>query len=179
MKKLIIGALVGGLLLFFWQFLSNTILDLHRPMQDYTPKQTEILNYLNENLDEGFYYLPTAPAGTSAEENEKHMNEAIGKPWAQVYFHKAMNMSMPMNMLRGVIINILMVLLIGWVLLKMGKSSFQDIFLSCVVVGLVVYLNSSYTYSIWYQTKTMPDLIEYLVSWGLVGAWLGWWLNRN
>lgn len=179
MKKLLIGAIVGGILLFLWQFVSWTILDMHRPMQEHTPKQTEILKYLEDNMDEGFYYLPTIPAGTSFEENEKLMAESMGKPWAQIYFHKALTMSMPMNMGRGIIVNILTVLLIVWLLMKIGRSSFLEIFLACLAVGLVVYLNSSYTYSIWYQTKTMPDLIEYVVSWGLVGVWLGWWLNRE
>ena len=57
MKKTIIGVLVGALILFIWQFISWGAVNLHSGMQQYTPKQTEILKYLGDNLEEGFYYL--------------------------------------------------------------------------------------------------------------------------
>ena len=99
MKKNTIASVVGGLILFLWQFLSWTILDMHRPMQNYTPKQQEILDFLGQNLEDGSYYLPTTPKGATMEENEKLMNESIGKPWAEIRYHKAMNTNMPLNMI--------------------------------------------------------------------------------
>ncbi len=45
-QKTIIGALVGGVILFIWQFLSWTMLNLHGESQKYTAKQNEILQYL-------------------------------------------------------------------------------------------------------------------------------------
>ncbi|MFX5756497.1 hypothetical protein ABTE27_21360, partial [Acinetobacter baumannii] len=66
MKKTIVGALVGGIILFMWQFASWTALKLHLPAQGYTAKQDTILQALSANLEkEGGYLLPTAPAGTS------------------------------------------------------------------------------------------------------------------
>ncbi len=179
MKKLGIGSIVGALILFIWQFLSWSILDIHRPNQSYTPKQAEVLKYLDENLPEGNYYMPTYPKGTSQEEAGKMMTDALGKPWAQVYMHKAMNMNMGANMGRGVFVNIIALLILIWMLMKMGKTSFLDIILCCVGVGLIGYLTITYTYSIWYLTHTLGDLLDAFVSWGLVGAWLGWWLNKN
>lgn len=178
MKKLLIGAIVGGVLLFFWQFLSFTILDLHRPMQEYTPKQAEILKYLSENLEEGNYYLPTLPAGTSWEENKKMMNESMGKPWAQVFYHKEMTTDMTANMLRGLFVAILAVLAVAWVLLKISNNNLITSVLSCIAIGLASYLTTSYATGIWYETVTLPDLIDAILGWGIVGAWLGWWLNR-
>jgi hypothetical protein len=179
MKKLLIGAIVGGVLLFFWQFLSWSILGVHESMQTYTPKQTEVIKYLNENLDEGFYYLPNLPKGYSNEDMEKLSTETMGKPWAQVYMHKAMTMSMPANIGRGLLVTLLAVFLLTWVLIKIGKTSFMEILLCSLAIGLSSYLTTSYAVSIWYQTLSMPDLIDAIVGWGLVGAWLGWWLNRD
>ena len=179
MKKLLIGALIGAIILFMWQFLSWSILGVHDSMQTYTPKQTEILKYLNENLEDGFYYLPTIPPGHSMEEMEKLTNESMGKPWAQVYMHKALTMSMHSNLSRGFLVAFLAVLLLTWVLMKIGKSNFTEILLSCIAIGLTSYLTTSYAVGIWYQTITTGDLIDAVVSWGLVGAWLGWWLNRE
>jgi hypothetical protein len=179
MKKLLIGAVVGGLILFFWQFLSWSLLGLHDSMNEYTPKQTEILKYLDENLDDGFYYLPTLPPGYTMEQMEKLTNDGIGKPWAQVYMHKSMSMDMASNIGRGVFTSILAVLLISWILLKIGKTTFLQTFLCCLAIGLSAYITTTYSYSIWYQTKTLADLFDGLTSWGLVGIWLGWWLNRD
>ena len=54
MKKLFVGALVGGLILFIWQFLSWSLLNIHLPEMQYTPAQDEILSALSEaGLEEG------------------------------------------------------------------------------------------------------------------------------
>ncbi len=180
MKKLLIAALVGGIILFFWQFLSWSLLGIHNEMQQYTPKQGEILKALGENLSEdGFYYMPGLPNGSSQAEYEKLMAENKGKPWAQVFYHKAENTNMTANMARGVVVDILAVLLVAWLFSKMSNVGFQDILLGCLAIGLVSFLTTEYTYSIWFQTKTMGNLIDAVVSWGLVGAWLAWWLRRS
>ena len=123
MKKVIIASVIGGLILFVWQFLSWTILDLHRPMQNHTPKQQEILSFLGENLEEGNYLLPTLPVGTSWEEGEKQMKEAMGKPWAEIRYHKAMNTNMGMNMARGFLVDMIVVFLLCWFLLSPCKQT--------------------------------------------------------
>jgi hypothetical protein len=179
MKKLLIGALVGGILLFFWQFLSWSVLGVHTSMQSYTPNQAEVLKYLDENLEEGFYYLPTAPASAPAEEHQKLMEDSIGKPWAQVYMHKKMEFSMGGNLGRGFAVAFIAVLLLSWVLMKNGKTSLIDTLLSCLAIGIMSYLTTSYAVGIWYETKTMGDLIDAIAGWGIVGLWLGWWLNRD
>ena len=50
MKKLIIGGLVGGILLFLWQTLSWTVLDLHGKEYQQAPGQDTVLNSLNSQL---------------------------------------------------------------------------------------------------------------------------------
>lgn len=180
MTKAIIASVVGGIILFMWQFLSWTVLDLHRPMQMYTPKQEEILKFLGENLDEGNYFLPTVPEGTSSKETEKAMNASAGKPWADIRFHKAMGMqaNMTMNMVRGLLVDIIAVFLLSWFLLKKG-SDFKTTLIACVVFGLIAYLTTDYTFQIWYETNTIPNLIDAIASWGLCGVWLGWWNGRK
>jgi hypothetical protein len=179
MKKLIIGAIVGGILLFMWQFLSNVVFDLHRPMLNYTPKQTEVLKYLSDNLEPGFYSLPSVPEGTSMDESEKYFAQWEGKPWGQIQIHKSLANAMGGKLARSLITDILAVLLLCWVLLKNSNINFMNILLSCLAVGLMSYLTTYYSNSIWYETISMPDLIDTIVGWGVVGAWLGWWMSRK
>lgn len=180
MNKLIIGGIVGGVMIFIWQFLSWGPLNLHKSQQRYTPKQDTILAFLNEQFSEdGFYYMPGLPEGASGDEYQKAMELNVGKPWAQIYYHKAWNTNMGMNMARGLMVNIVAALLLCWILLKIPENNFLNTLLIAFCVGMMSYLTTSYTSSIWFETPSMPDLLDAIMSWGLCGAWLGWWLNRN
>jgi hypothetical protein len=183
MKKSLIGAIIGGLLIFIWQTLSWTMLDLHRPAQDHTPKQDSIMNFLNVNLDkEGGYLMPSAPKGTSFEEMKKLGEKQQGKPWAIIQYHRALSSSMNemyMNMLRGFVATAFMVWLLCWILGKWNKASFFNIFLACIFTGLIVFINETYNTFIWYKIfDVRAHLIDALASWGLCGVWLGWWMRK-
>ena len=173
-----IGALVGGLLLFIWQFLSWTMLQIHQSQNQYTANQMEILDYLSKNLEEGSYFLPTVAPGASSADYEKLTAEAIDKPWAKITYNSTFDNNMGMNMFRGYVINFLSVLLLCWLLLKIPDLSFGTIILATLTVGIIGYFNHIYINGIWFEGNTIPDLIDTVVSWGLCGAWLGWWLKR-
>lgn len=183
MKKHLIAAIVGAVIMFFWQFLSNAALDLHRPAQQYTPKQDTILSFLSSQLTEGRYMVPTIPQGASSEERESYMEKVNGKPWAMVDYHSSQEASagaMTLNMARGLLVNILVLYLFVWVITRGSIPSFNITLVSSLLVGFIVFLNSPYTYFIWYKTPGIwMDLVDALVSWGAAGLWLGWYLNRK
>ena len=82
MKKTIIGAIVGGIIIFIWQFLSWTVLNTHEAAQQYTPNQEAIMAALEANLpDDGGYYIPGLAPGASEEEMKKI---AIFVTWCQI-----------------------------------------------------------------------------------------------
>ena len=175
MKKLLIGSILGAIVIFFWQFLSFALLNLHNPATDYTPKQAEVLNYLNSQFTEsGSYYMPRTPNNASSEEMEKAMADAQGKPWAIVSYHKSMDMSMGTNMFRGIVINIIMVGLLCWIVSRLKDPTFGQILLTSLAVGLIIFFNVPYTSHIWYETFDLyAYLIDAIVGWGLVGAVVG------
>ncbi len=181
MKKLLIGAIVGGIMVFVWQFLSWTMLNLHGSMATYTPKQDSVMSVLNSQFSEdGFYMMPGYKPGISRDNMEKQMKDMDGKPWAQVYYHKAMKVNMVSNMGRGLVVNMVMVALLCWVLLKFNAPGFGTILIASLLTGFIGFLNIAYTYHIWYQTAdTMAYFTDTLVSWGACGIWLGWWLRKK
>ena len=72
MKKILIGGLVGGILLFAWQTISWTVANLHEKGQQYTTKQDSIMSYLNNSgLAEGSYMLPRANTLIKTSSNTK------------------------------------------------------------------------------------------------------------
>ncbi len=179
--KLFIGSLVGGIIIFVCQFLSWTVLNLHYPAQQYTPKQDSILSYMNSQFDSsGGYIMPNLPKGSSTEEMNKLDASAQGKPWVQIQYHTSYHASMPMNMFRNFVANFFMVLFFCWIISGYTSNSAGKTFLAALLVGLIIFFHASYTEHIWYETFDLTGhLIDYLVSWGLTGIWLGWWLNRK
>jgi hypothetical protein len=183
MKKMIIGSLVGGIILFVWQFLTWGMLNLHEAQQKYTPKQDSVLAYLGTQFSEdAAYMMPTFPPGTAREAMEKQMKATEGKPWAQVVYHKSlpgMN-KMFMNMGRSLLVDILIICMLCWLLLKINAPSFSTIFLGTIGTGLIVFLNAPYTMHIWYDSFDLTaHFVDALVAWGATGLWLGWWLRRG
>jgi len=176
MKKLLIGALVGGLILFIWQFISWNY--LHNSQMQYTDNQDEILELLDGKLEPGQYMLPRVPEGTSMEDAQKHIEPYLGKRWMQIYYHNDLQMTMGMNMFRGFVIDFVSVFLLCWLLGKFREIDTKSAVLGSVAVGLIGYFTISYLNSIWFQTNSIPDLIDAIVPWTLTGAWLGWWLKR-
>jgi len=178
MKKMIIGALVGGIILFAWQFMTWGALNLHESQQRYTPKQDSILSYLNSQFSEdGAYMMPTFAPGTSNDEMEKQMKAMEGKPWAQVVYHKSMDgmNKMFMNMGRSLLVNMFIIWLLCWLLVKIPSPSFGTIFMGTLGTGLIVFLHAPYTMHIWYGSfDLMAHFIDALVSWGVAGLLLDW-----
>ena len=181
MKKLIIGAIVGGILLFIWQTLSFALLNLHGKAFQYTPKQEEIMTSLNSFFnEEGQYLLPRAPDDATMEERESMMKSSEGKPWAMISYHKSMDMSMGMNMVRGLLVDIVAIALFCWIISRMDLPTMGKILTASIFTGLIVFFTAPYTAHIWYDSfDIMAHFMDAIVGWGLVGVWLGWWYGRK
>lgn len=180
MKKSLIASIVGGIIIFMWQFLSNAALDLHRSAQQYTPKQDSILQSLTQQLEPGRYFMPTFPAGATADEAQKVTEAAMGKPWAIVELHKAWPESMTMQLIRSLLTNMVIVFLLCWILQKGSFSSFSSIFLSTLFIGLIAFLAFPYPNYIWYETPGIwAHLNDAWIPYALTGLWLGWYLRRK
>lgn len=181
MKKLIIGSIVGGILIFLWQSLSWTALDVHGKEYKQAPDQDGLISYLSGQLpEEGQYLVPTVNNSASKEEREKYMKDMTGKPRAVISYTKAVEMNMVTNIIRGLVACMIAAFFACWILIKQGAPGFLTTFISCVLIGVAAYLFFPYTGIIWFNTPgAMTFLIDALISWGLCGLWLGWWLNRR
>lgn len=181
MKKLIIGALVGGILMWLWQFLSWTVMNLHNNAYQYTPKQDAILSFLSAQIEkDGQYIMPSLPPNATSEEHEALMKAAEGKPNAVVMYHTSMTYNMGSNIIRGLIVDMLIVGFFCAIISRMNSLNFTAILISSLFVGMIVFFNVPYTNHIWFRGfDLMAYFIDSLVSWGLVGIWLGWWYGRR
>jgi hypothetical protein len=181
MMRNLIAAIVAGVLIMVWQTASHTFLELHAVQEKYTPKHAAILQVLTDSLDgDGMYFLPGVPPGTSMEEMQKMQEGMMGKPWAQINYHSSLQTDMTNNILRGLGTNIIMAFVLVWLLSKMSNLSFGSIFLAAVSIGFIGFCVHPYPGYIWYLTPGIrTELIDSLVSFGLAGLWLGWYLPRG
>jgi hypothetical protein len=182
MKRSFIGALVGAIIIFIWQFLSFAALNLHGANHKYTPNQDAILNAVTSNItEEGGYIIPNlAPDKQTSEDHEKFMADQNGKPSVHVLYHKSMEYNMTMNMVRGFLSNVIMLLLFCWILGKINMPSFATVFLISLALGLIIFINQPYTGHIWFQFFDIKAyLLDCILSWGVCGLWLGWWFTRR
>ena len=178
MKKLIIGGLVAGLILFLWQYVSWSFTGIHSAEMEYSENQDEIMAALEGKLADGTYYMPNMTPGMSSEEMQAHWESRIGKPWAVISYHNAMESNMAMNMFRGFLIDFLAAVLLCWVMMKFQSVDMMTAIKTSLAVGLIGYLTISYLNSIWFQGNSMGQLIDTVVEWTLVGAWLGYYLKK-
>jgi hypothetical protein len=181
MKKSLIAALVGGVIIFIWQFISWGAANLHGKAQQYTPKQEAIMSFLqSQQLEEGGYMMPSLPRTASSAEWTALMESSDGKPWMSVQVHNSMQNNMVMNMVRSLIVNVLTVALLCWVLVRLQAPTSRTIFLASLFTGLIVFFNAPYTGIIWYSGFDIwAHLADAVVSWGACGLWLAWWLRRD
>ena len=181
MKKLLIGALVGGIILFICQFLSWTVLNLHYNAYQYTDKQDAIMNAISSQLEkEGQYMLPSLPPDATREQHEAAMKTMAGKPWALVQYHQSMDMNMGSNMIRGLIVDMLIVGFFCALISRMNALNFIAIFISALFIGMIVLFNVPYTNHIWFKGfDLMAYFIDCIVGWALIGIWLGWLYGKK
>ncbi|MEI8110853.1 MAG: hypothetical protein WCH59_07645 [Chitinophagia bacterium] len=184
MKKYLIPSLIGGIIIFLAQTLSWTVLNLHLPAQGYTPKQDTITQFLKQQLEKpGGYLIPSAPLGTSMDDQMKLAKNWEGQPQIMIQYHEGFSMSgskMGMNMLRSLVSSILMVLLFCWIIQQFRNRSFFTYWVAALAMGLIVYIQIPYSTFIWYKIfDNRAFLIDCMVGWAACGAFVGWWYSRN
>ncbi len=80
---------------------------------------------------------------------------------------------------RSLLVNILIIGMLSWLLLKLPTPSFGTVFIGTLGTGLIIFLHAPYTMHIWYGSfDLMAHFADAIVSWGVTGLWLGWWLRR-
>lgn len=179
MKNQLIATIVAGLLLFIWQFLSWSMLNFHASEMQYTEKQDAVLEYLGQTLEPGSYMIPQPAPGSSKADQDAFMAKYATSPWASVSYHGSMDMNMGMNMVRGLVVDLLAAFLLVWLLSQFANLTFKSAMLGSLAVGAVAYLTIPYLNSIWFEGSTMGYIIDLVGQWGIVGAWLGWWMTRK
>lgn len=174
MKKQILFTLLGGAILWIWQFISFAMPNFHEKAMQYTPLQDSLLQAIAATgLTEGQYILgsPDPELMKDQAKMETVFKEKYeGKPWAVLNYQMNNSMAMGMNMLRGFIT----CMVIGWMLFSLlgqlkNDSLINRLFVS-TSIGFISFLYVPYTNFIWFKE---PDIMAYLLDgiapWLIIG----------
>ena len=139
MKPFVLSTVVGGFVLFFWQFLSFAAINLHGPAQEYTPLDREILAHLDAlNLEEGMYALGSPspeeradPDGLGAE----YMARMEGKPYGVLNYQHEWRGDMTPNLIRSLVMNLIAAALITWLLSQSKNPTIVKRTITAVAIG--------------------------------------------
>lgn len=181
MKKALIGALVGAILVFGWQTIAHTVMHHHDAGYKTVPNQDSVIaGFTNIFKQDGQYFVPLLDMKATSEEREKWMKSMEGKPWAMVTYHSSFKGDMITPMIRGFATAFLCVLLLIGILGK-NPGAFGVIFLKSIAAGFFSFMFIWYNQNIWMQTPwevIQGEMIDCLVAWGLCGLWLGKYLKK-
>lgn len=126
MKKTLLAALVGGLILFVWSIFAWIILPLHTPTMHTLANEDQVINALRSVGAKGVYEFPGMPPETPA--MSKQAIEAAEKAWEQKYEQgpRGMiifdplggNIMMLSQFIVGILLDIVAAFLAAWILAR-------------------------------------------------------------
>lgn len=168
MKKHLLFSIIGGIIIFAWQFLSYAMPNFHKNANEYTPLQDTLLSTFQAvGLEEGMYMLgqpnPDDPDATY------DMSES--STWAVVNYQIDVPNSMTMPMVRGIIICIVIAALLFLFFKQQTNARLIDRLLIALGVGIIGFLYTPYTNYIWYRE---PDIYAHMLDAIVPYLILGW-----
>jgi hypothetical protein len=171
MKRKLLFSLIGAVIIFAWQFLSNAMPNFHKSAARYTPAQDSILQTMTKlGVKEGMYFLGQPDPAMSRADQEAYMNKLDGKPWAIINYHETNTMSMAMNLARGFMVCFVISFLLFWIFLQQKVTTLGNRLLLSLSVGIIGFFFVPYTNFIWYKA---PDIFAYfadaIVPWLILG----------
>lgn len=184
--RILIAALLGGVVVFVWGFVSHVVLPVGDMGMRQPANEDVVLEAIKTGLGaEGVYYLPSiAP--------EKMADEAASKAWAEkskaspyvFIVHRSGGYDptdMGPNLATEFVTNVLSALVAAVVAASLSLG-FGGRVLMITGMGLFAFLSVNVPLWNWYHFPTdftAGQFIGHVVGWMLGGIAIAWWLGRG
>jgi hypothetical protein len=187
-KKILLTALLGGIVMFMWEGLAHEVLGLGEAGVRGLDHEAAVVANIKDNVKEpGLYIFPGGemlnPSLTAAQKEaatKKAMEQYRAGPSGIMVVHpEGIDAESPRHFIDQCLFDVL-VMLVAAILLALatGITSFGGRLLFVTLIGLVPTLNAEFPYWNWYGFPTvyiMSQALIHLVGFmaaGLVAAWL-------
>ena len=185
--RLVVAALLGGVVMFFWGFVSHMLLPLGEMGMHVAAHEEAFLAGATEHLGagEGVYVVPGL-AGVDYDDKARtaaYSAKAVANPYAFVVYNPTGEDGMAMgdNLGKEFATNVLSAWIVAFVL-ALAPLAFGRRVLVAGLMGVFAWLAINVPYWNWYRFPldfTLSSLVVQLVGWVLAGAVIAWWLGRK
>ncbi|KAA2286022.1 hypothetical protein [Arenimonas fontis] len=186
MRRWLVAAVLGGIVVFSWGFLSHVALPLGDVGHYRADREEPILQAMRENLPrEGVYILPGLDPEQwgNPEAEADYVARARANPYAMVIYQPVGRdgLDMTRELLVELVSNLLAAGLVAWVL-GLGTFGFGRRVAISTGMGLFGWLMIGVPYWNWYRFPldfTLAGLVQHVAGWSLAGLAMAWWLGRK
>lgn len=169
MKKHLLFSIIGGLILFLWQFLSYAMPNFHQKANTYTPLQDTLLATLQSSgLPEGMYMLGMPDPDDA--EAMKAYQEMETSTWATLNYRINDSNEMAMPMARGVVVCIIISAILFMFFNQQKDPTLIKRIALALGIGLIGFFFVPYSNFIWYKEPDIfAHLLDAVVPWIILG----------
>ena len=175
MARIVLAAILGGLLMFVWGAVSHMLLPFERDAMKPIPNETAVMSALGGNLAEpGMYFFPwTDMSGKATAEQQAAWQAKIasGPSGLLVYRPNGGESMSPRQLVTEFVSNVLAALFGAFLLVQL-PGSFGRRVLSMTAIGVAAWLSISVSQWTWYAFPTsflLGDLADQFGGWLLAG----------
>lgn len=181
--RLIIAAIVGGIVMFAWGAFSHMVLPVAEMGLKVLPNEATVVSALKTNIPErGMYFIPGLENMKSATEAEKEawVKKHEEGPTALIIYQPAGGPFMPPSqLLTELASNILAALIVG-IIFTWSVASFGKRVIIAVLIGLTGWVSISISQWNWYKFPKefiLAECFDQVVGWFLTGLVLAFILK--
>lgn len=175
MKRILLAALLGGLVVFVWSFISHMVFNIEGSAVRTLPNEEATLEALRGSIPEaGFYIFPLMgdPSTATKEEEARWMEKyRTGPAGVLVYRPLGGEFSFSRLLVVELLSNILAALIAALLLARMVGSYLQRV-LILAALGIFAWLSISISYWNWYGfpgSFTFSEGLDQLLGWLVAG----------
>ncbi len=162
MVRIIIAAVLGAVVYFAWGITSWMVLDWHNPTMTPMAENSAVVTAIGRQVKEpGMYYFPPRPADWSEPgqwEAYTELHEAGPAGFMVVSTDPGPPMP-PMMMIQGGVLNLIVMLLVGWLLAMASMKGYLKRVIFVAVIGAVVGLTADGGYWNWMGMPTHYSVV--------------------
>jgi hypothetical protein len=175
MAKILIGGVVGGIVLFFWGFVSHMVLSIGEMGLQSIPKEEALAAAMKTDVPgPGLYFLPgrDMSKSQSQEEMQAHMDKVAKGPFGfMVIYPTGRDVSLAKRLPIELGTNVVCALLAAIIVSQLRPGFMVRV--ACVtLIGLLASIMTNVPYWNWYGFPTdftLAQLAEHTVGWLLAG----------
>lgn len=175
MKRILLAALLGGLAVFVWSFISHMVFQIEGSAVRTLPNEEATLEALRGSIPEaGFYIFPLMgdPSKATKEEEARWVEKyRTGPAGVLVYRPLGGEFSFSRLLVVELLSNVLAALIAALLLARMAGSYLQRV-LILAALGVFAWLSISISYWNWYGfpgSFTFSEGLDQLLGWLVAG----------